>query len=33
MELAVILVGVALLDLAAWRWGVNSRDSRETREL
>lgn len=33
MELVIILIGVALLDAAALRWGVNSRDSRVIREL
>ena len=33
MELVIILIGVALLDAAALRWGINSRDSRVTREL
>lgn len=33
MELVVILIGVALLDIAALRWGVNSRDSHVTHEL
>jgi hypothetical protein len=33
MELVLIIAGVTLLDLAALRWGVNSRGKGDTREL